>query len=141
MLTSLSLSSRKSWCKALAACAAHSPQTRRQLCIYVSIRQHTSAFVSVCVCSMRRTDDIRMSTFVYVCQHTSAYVSIRQHTSAYVSICVGSMRRTDDTRMSTFVYVRQHTAAYVSIRQHTSAYALSVCAAQTTHACRHLFYI
>ncbi len=36
-------------------------------CAYVSIRQHTSAYVSVC-------------------QLTPAYVSIRQHTSAYVSI-------------------------------------------------------
>jgi hypothetical protein len=50
---------------------------------YVSIRQHTSAYVSIrqrraCVsCGLRETS---------VCQHTSAYVSIRQHTSAYVSI-------------------------------------------------------
>ena len=37
---------------------------------YVSVRQHTSAYV----------------TYVSICQHTSEYVSIRQHTSAYVSI-------------------------------------------------------
>jgi hypothetical protein len=52
--------------------------------LVVSIRQHTSAYVST-----------RQHTSAYVStrQHTSAYVSIRQHTSAYASI-------------------RQHTSAY-----------------------------
>jgi hypothetical protein len=55
---------------------------------YVSIRQHTSAYVSACRCT---TCSVAESSL-----HTSAYVSIRQHTSAYVSIC-------------------QHMPAYVSI--------------------------
>ena len=62
---------------------------------YVSIRQHTSAYV--------RAGAGAGEEGVGRCTHTSAYVSIRQHTSAYVSI-------------------RQHASAYVSIRQHTSAY-------------------
>jgi hypothetical protein len=66
---------------------------------YVSIRQHTSLYVSIRdavggggggLGAVQRGDEVEL-------------VSIRQHTSAYVSI-------------------RQHTSAYVSIRQHTSAY-------------------
>jgi hypothetical protein len=75
------------------------PAARAPLCastalhhtsVYVSIRPHTSAYVSIALCGSGST----------ALHHTSAYVSIRQHTSAYVSI-------------------RQHTSAYVSIRQHT----------------------
>jgi hypothetical protein len=66
---------------------------------YVSIRLHTSAYVSMSAC-----------------QHTSAYVSM--HTSGYVSICyVGAARRLACERLH--VSMRQHTSAYVSIRQHT----------------------
>jgi hypothetical protein len=72
-----------------------------------SIRQHTSAYVSIC--QMRATQ--HTSAYVSICQmratqHTSAYVSIRQHTSAYVRCEQHS--------------IRQHTSAYVSIRQHMS---------------------
>jgi hypothetical protein len=45
---------------------------------YVSMRQHTSAYVSILAERV-----LQCSTQL---QHTSAYVSIRQHTSAYVSI-------------------------------------------------------
>jgi hypothetical protein len=71
--------------------------------VLVSIRQHTSAYVSI----------RQPSAYVSIRQHTSAYVSIRQHTSAYVSI---------RQHTSAYVSIRQHTSAYVSIRQHTSAY-------------------
>jgi hypothetical protein len=47
---------------------------------YVSIRQHTSAYVSVCKLFGLGVLDPP--------QHTSAYVSIRQHTSAYASSLV-----------------------------------------------------
>jgi hypothetical protein len=93
----------------------------------VSIRQHTSAYVS-----MRHTaPSTRISRLR---QHTPAYVSIRQHASygtqhfdqppaqhtpAYVSI-----RR----HASACVSIRQHMSAYVSIRQHTSAYVSMRCA-------------
>jgi hypothetical protein len=66
---------------------------------YVSIRQHTSAYVS-----------IRTSAYVSIRQHTSAYASIRQHTSARCP----------------FISIRQHTQACVSIRQHTSTYVSKV---------------
>ncbi len=97
---------------------------------YVSIRQHTSAYVSIRhlrasapTCSIRQ----HTSAYVSIRQHTSAYVtcvqvlqpsayvSIRQHTSAYVT-CVQVLQP------SAYVSIRQHTSAYVSIRQHTSAY-------------------
>jgi hypothetical protein len=64
-----------------------------------SIRQHTSAYVSI-----RQHE----SACVSMRQHTSAYVSMRQHASAYV------MR----PHTSAYVSIRQHTSAYVSIRQH-----------------------
>jgi hypothetical protein len=83
----------------------------------VSIRQHTSAYVSICS----------------ICQHTSAYaenssvlhaappVSMRLLQSSYVSI------RHHTSAYAAHVSIRQHMtstyAAYVSIRQHTSAYA------------------
>jgi hypothetical protein len=104
--------------------AFHSAESLLRACegvsAYVSIRQHTSAYVSI------RSAYVSIRTSAYVSmrqiclpqceepperaprrasirQHTSAYASIRQHASAYASI-------------------RQHTSAYVSIRQHTSAY-------------------
>ncbi len=42
--------------------------------VYVSIRQHTSAYVSI-------RDGIQTSRFT----NSSVYVSIRRHTSAYIS--------------------------------------------------------
>ncbi len=105
-----------------------------QIVVYVSIRQHALAYVSIC-------------------QHTSAYASIRPHMSAYVSICqhtsaehlravgivaVGSwyeavtsrtltsprplVRHESVARCSIQHRIRQHTSAYGSIRQHASAY-------------------
>ncbi len=49
-----------------------------------SIRQHTSAYVSL----LQHTP-----AYVSICQHSSAYVSIRQHTSAYVSTAQASYIR------------------------------------------------
>ncbi len=46
---------------------------------YVSIRQHTSAYVSIPAVGLGASAEATR-------QHTSAYVSIRQHTSAYVSM-------------------------------------------------------
>ena len=87
---------------------------------YVSIRQHTSAYVRSPQCASTTAAAPPLCCSVSIRQHTSAYVSIRQHTSAYVSI-------------------RQHTTAYVSIRQHTSAYTdlfrQRASAARCTHAC------
>jgi hypothetical protein len=91
------------------------------------IRQHTSAYVSVCYMTQElaslawalgalftRFTAGTKAPSLYWYQSTRgcalgvsdagvAYVSMRQHTSAYVSI-------------------RQHTSAYVSIRQNTSEY-------------------
>ena len=69
-----------------------------------SIRQHTSAYVSI--------------------QHTSdyiAYISIRQLRHSYMHS--GSERARAHSRPSS---IRQHTTAYVSIREHTSAYVRGV---------------
>jgi hypothetical protein len=81
---------------------------------YVSIRQHTSAYVSIrlpqeLAHTLELGGPFRMPTILIIsillksCQHTSAHVSTRQDTSACVSI-------------------RQHTSAHVSMRQHASAY-------------------
>jgi hypothetical protein len=97
-------------------------------CWCPSIRQHTSAYVSIrqhtCVtCTLLVPQ--HTSAHANVRQHPSASISIHQHTSAYVSIrscpppcCAPCMPRT-----SAYVSIRQHTSAYASIRQHTSAYA------------------
>jgi hypothetical protein len=106
----------------------------------VSIRQHTSAYVSnvsirrelrlqyICAttCCVRIVMRLHTSAYVSIRQHTSAYVSIRQHTVCATTCCV-SIRHASayvSTRQHTSAYVsiRQHTSAYVSIRQHTSAY-------------------
>jgi isocitrate/isopropylmalate dehydrogenase len=52
-------------------------QVRQHASAYVSIRQHTSAYVKA-VEDQKRDLQVR--------QHASAYVTIRQHTSAYISI-------------------------------------------------------
>ncbi len=79
----------------------------------VSIRQHTSAYVSIrqhmaCECPPKRKCAQALARAEV--QHTSAYVSIRQHPSASVSI---------RQHPSASVSIRQHPSAYVSIRQHT----------------------
>jgi hypothetical protein len=90
---------------------------------YVSIRQHTSAYVHGCLDAGARTPR-GLPAYVSIQQHTSrmpgrrstqaAWSScIRQHTSAYVTDA-----RMPDARRVVFL----HTSAYVSIRQHTSAY-------------------
>ncbi len=56
---------------------------------YVSIRQHTSAYVSIAPAWGAAPAAEHTSAYVSIRQHTSAYVSICQHTSAYVSACVG----------------------------------------------------
>ena len=73
------------------------------------MRQHTSAYVSICV-------------------HTSAYVCIRLHTSAYVSKDV-AIPGTALSIASTLI--RQLTSAHVSIRQHMSAYVSGTLLCQT----------
>jgi hypothetical protein len=76
--------------------------------LYVSIRQHTSAFVSIRCCSWC-PDDSRT--------YTSAYVSIRQHTSAFVSIRQHTLLFVMPGRLSNlYVSIRQHSSAFVSIR-------------------------
>jgi hypothetical protein len=69
---------------------------------YVSIRQHTSAYVSKGHVVARGYVVRRV---LRIRQHTSAYVSIRQ---AYVSI-------SGRVSLVTYVSIRQHTSAYVSI--------------------------
>jgi hypothetical protein len=71
---------------------------------YVSIRQHTSAYVS-----RRKRCALRLQRPPRPCirQHTSAYASIRQHTSAGASD-------------APYACSARLGPAYVSIRQHTS---------------------
>jgi hypothetical protein len=94
---------------------------------YVSICQHTSAYVRMRACTYSAeeehaardkrglraselTDHVNRSRRLFcVLHHTGAYVSIRQHTSGYVRI-------RQDT--SAYVRIRQHTWAYVRIREH-----------------------
>jgi hypothetical protein len=97
----------------------------RPLPLPVSIRQHTSAYVSIRQEPSHRLRPLPLpmrSAYVQSgVRHTfsirsvmrSAYVSKRQHTSAYVSIC----RYT-----SASVSIRQHMSAYVGICQQASAY-------------------
>ncbi len=85
---------------------------------YVSIRQHTSAYVS-------------MSAYVSIRQHTSAYVSIHPHTSAYVSIRQHTSAYSRCTRQKSHCAcdcscLPLHTSACVSIRLPSSAYASGV---------------
>jgi hypothetical protein len=94
----------------------------------VSIRQHTSAYVSI-PCAAYVSIRLHTSAYVSIRQHTSAYVA--QHTSAYVSIrappalpccCAQETRGAEGSQhTSAYVSIRQHTSAYVSIRQHTHA--------------------
>jgi predicted metal-dependent hydrolase len=104
---------------------------------YVSIRQHTSAYVAGDPHVERLALVANLSAaYVSIRQHTSAYVSIRQHTSAYVSITAVELyenvanhaRREYAAAHDVVPLLRPllpnsvHTSAYVSIRQHTSAY-------------------
>jgi hypothetical protein len=85
---------------------------------YRSIRQHTSAYVSI------RASSISIRS--RCCRGTAAHVSIRQHTSAYAQAQSPSAADAAEVPHHTSAYVsisiRQHTSAHVSTRQHTSAY-------------------
>jgi hypothetical protein len=59
-----------------SAADSHASQTCLHTSAYVSIRQHTSAYVS----RLRSAADSHASQ---TCQHTSAYGSIRQRTYTY----------------------------------------------------------
>ncbi len=96
---------------------------------YVRIRQHTSAYVSICI----RPLPIYASCLTLCGLH---YLSeeVRQHTSAYVSLRIRPLPMyasclTPCGLHYLFEEVRQNTSAYVSIRQHmhTSAYAYGLC--------------
>jgi hypothetical protein len=130
---------------------------RQRSAAYVSIRQHTSAYLwqrsaatrkprvlyakpalpSACACIRQHTSAyVSTCTYVSIRQRTSAYVSICQHMSAYVSIrqhlhivALDSVSVRQHT--SAYVSLRQRTSAYVSVRQHTSAY-VSIRRARTT---------
>jgi hypothetical protein len=108
--------------------------------LIVSIRQHTSAYVSI------RQQPQALPAYTHR-QHTSAYVSKRQHTSAYARKTLAYVRMRQHTqaphldsstslhpkcwRLSQAAWrrwnrgqtvsIRQQTSAYVSIRQQTSA--------------------
>jgi hypothetical protein len=112
---------------------------------YISIRQHTSAYVSIrqqaSACDHTSDCDfwavaltlLHLSIIsplslslkeATLRQHTSAYVSIRQNKSAYVSIRLALYAISGGCRNSpAYISIRQHTSAYVSLRQHTPAYA------------------
>ena len=85
---------------------AHLLDVSLELLLYLSIRQHTSAYVSISEAHAHLLD---------VSLELLLYLSIRQHTSAYVSAC------TPPRCLFRAASVSQHTSAYVSIRQHTSA--------------------
>ena len=132
-------------------CVSHATwmlRNRNVICVcvneYVSIRQHTSAYVSrrqqtcdgggvwghqsalcgerFCPVMLKKRSG-RMSAYVSIRQHTSACVQIRQHTSKYVSIRQHTSAYVQIRQhMPAYLRIRQQTSAYVSIRQHTSAY-------------------
>jgi hypothetical protein len=111
---------------------------------YASIRQHTSAYVSI------RCERRCMRVIVHPAsprQHTSAYVSIRQHTSAYVAsavVCVSlsilhllRCQYLYSCASKASVSIRQHTSAYVSIRQmHCRCQYLYSCASKASVSIR-----
>jgi hypothetical protein len=90
---------------------------------YVSIRQHTSAYVSV-TCIPQYLQHQHTSEYVSIRQHTSALLafhstcstSIRQHTSALLAFQSISTAQ----RERAYASIRQHTPAYASIRQHST---------------------
>jgi hypothetical protein len=99
---------------------------------YVSIRQHTSAYVSIRQLFKRVLVQLhRCRHRACIRQHTSAYVSVRQHTSAFQTLaCAAASVPASCLHTSAYVtHVSIPAAerygvqekAYVSIRQHTSA--------------------
>jgi hypothetical protein len=105
-----------------SAYAPRRARNTRPLTSYVSIRQHTSVYVSIrqqyppADASNCLRNDFSFSS--YTC-------SIRQHTSAYAP----PRARHTRPRISS-----QHTSAYVSIHQHTSAYVSIRTAARAPHS-------
>ena len=86
----------------------------------LSIRQHTSAYVSI-----RQRQRIPLDSDGSIRQHTSAYLYNLLHTqlcnvffyaSVYHSIATADSSKANLCSMRT----RQHTSVYVSIRQHTT---------------------
>ncbi len=94
------------------------------LSAYVSIRQHTSAYVSIRRQTRGRGEQgSQGATYLHVSirQQTAEYVSIRQHTSAYVSRRGGERGAQGSegaTYLRTYVSIRQHTSAYVYVLAH-----------------------
>jgi hypothetical protein len=92
---------------------------------YVSIRQHMSAYVSICQQRGRKATCISR---VSIRQHMlRAYVSIRQHMLSAKrqkgDLYLHNKQNANDEvhRLAIpHLSIRQHTSAYVSIRQHTS---------------------
>jgi hypothetical protein len=105
---------------------------------YGSIRQHTSAYVSIRVFRSCGSAGGRNAATCCTYTNTSAYVSIRQHTSAYACLRVAGARAAESLPLAVcvcvcvcgsawlyvyiYVSIRHHTSAYVIIRQNTSAY-------------------
>jgi hypothetical protein len=89
---------------------------------YVSIRQHTPAYVSI------------RQLLVVVDELLHASVCIRQHTPAYASM--RQLLVVVDELLHASVCIGQHTPAYASIRQHTSAYVFvaELCSRMRTYA-------
>jgi hypothetical protein len=89
--------------------------TRRS--VYVSIRQHTSAYVRLLpLMCIRVMSGVFLTSAGRAEVYTSAYVSIRQHTSAYVSI-----RQHPSSQ-----HMRQHTSANVTCRPRNQAVAADI---------------
>jgi uncharacterized protein (UPF0216 family) len=83
----------------------------------ISIRQHTSAYVSIRQ-HTSQTSPVRFSAKGSSNAKLRCLISIRQHTSAYVSICHLYDSRPKGARTPSL----DARSAYVSIRQQTSAY-------------------
>jgi hypothetical protein len=62
------------------------PHSPAHTSAYVSIRQHTSAYVRERSRQLAHSAAAPTCAYVSIRQHTTAYVSIRQHTPAYASI-------------------------------------------------------
>jgi hypothetical protein len=86
---------------------------------YVSIRQHTSAYVAPAFASIlseaSSSDFCNASLHHRHTSHTSASVGIRQHTCAYA----GQGAQLTAAGCAAFVSIRQNTSANASIRQRT----------------------
>ncbi len=90
---------------------------------FVSIRQHTSGYVSIRHGALADTlPPLPWNAYVSIRKHTSKYIITRQHTSTYVSI--SQYTSSFDTVLQLLYSLYSSptpTSAYVSIHQHTSA--------------------